>query len=225
MTSHQHSHHDHSHGPADRNILIAFIMNFAFSIIEFLGGMFINSVAIMSDSVHSLGDALSTGVAYFLELLSKRHPEDTAKYGYARYSIIGSAITTAVLLFGAIHLTHEAIERLQDPAEINYDGMIVFAILGAVLNFIAAYATHRGDNLNQKAVSIHMLSDTFSWLAVLAGAIVMKLTGWHFLDPIMSFGIAIFIMTFVIKNIINIIQIVKSSHNVANPKDSGTSKK
>ena len=82
----------------ERNILVAFILNFSFAIFEFLGGLFTNSVAILSDSVHDICDALSIGISYFLEKKSRKEPDDKYTYGYARYSVLGATITTGILI-------------------------------------------------------------------------------------------------------------------------------
>ena len=82
----------------EKNILIAFLLNLLFSIIEFIGGMLTNSVAIISDSIHDMGDAMSIGVSYFLERKSNKKPDNTYTYGYVRYSVLGSIITTFILL-------------------------------------------------------------------------------------------------------------------------------
>ena len=193
MHSHAHIHKKSS----DKSILIAFLCNLAFSATEFFGGLAINSAAITADAIHSLGDALSTGIAFVLEFISHR---STIK-NPARYSFLGGVIVTIFLTIGSIHLLIEAIERLQEPADVDGGGMIVFAILGAVLNFIAALATHGGESFNQKSVNLHMLEDTFSWIAVLVGAIVMKITGITIIDPILSIGIAIFILYRALANV------------------------
>ena len=131
----------------ERNILIAFILNLAFSIFEFVGGIITGSVAIMSDAVHDIGDAASIGVSYLLEKKGEK------------YSLIGAFITTLTLLIGSCVTIYNAIGRLIDPTQINYDGMIVFAIVGVCVNLCAAYFTREGDSLNQKAVNLHMLED------------------------------------------------------------------
>lgn len=191
--THNHLEHHHLEVSTEKNILIALILNLTFSILELIGGFLTNSVAIMSDSVHSFGDALFTGIAYVFEHLSRKHSKDGKNYGYTKYSLIGGAITTIILFISSSLLIVEAIERIENPAEVSYEGMIVFAILGASLNFLATLATRKGDSINQKSVNIHMLEDTLSWIAVLIGAIVMKLTGFTLLDPILSIGIAIYI--------------------------------
>ena len=185
----------------EKNILIAFILNLAFSVFEFIGGVFTGSVAIVSDAVHDLGDAVSIGASYFLEKKSKKQPDEKYTYGYARYSVIGGVITTLILLFGSVVVIFNALNRIANPTEINYDGMIVFAVIGASVNFGAAFLTRDGDSLNQKAVYLHMIEDVLGWVVVLVGAIVMRFTNFAFIDPIMSIGVAVFILANAIKNL------------------------
>ena len=184
-----------------KNILIAFILNISFSIFEFFGGLMTNSVAILSDSIHDLGDALSIGISYILEKISKKKANNKYTYGYIRYSVLGGIITTTILLVGSILVIINSIKRLFNPTDIDYSGMIIFAIVGVVLNFVAAYVTREGDSINQKAVNLHMLEDVLGWIIVLIGAIIMKFTNIRILDPIMSIGVAIFILIHSIDNL------------------------
>ena len=185
----------------EKNILIAFILNISFSLLELLGGIFTNSVAILSDSIHDLGDAISIGISYFMEKKSKKHADNRYTYGYIRYSVLGGVITTTILLVGSILVIIGAIKRLWNPVEVNYQGMIVFAIFGVVLNFMAAYVTREGDSINQKSVNLHMLEDVLGWIVVLIGAIIMNFTDIRILDSIMSIGVAIFILVHSLKNL------------------------
>lgn len=185
----------------EKNILIAFILNFAFSIFEFIGGIFTGSVAIISDAVHDIGDATSIGASYFLEKKSKNQPDEKYTYGYARFSVIGSVITTLILLLGSVMVIYNAVLRIINPTEINYDGMIIFAIVGVCINFGAALLTRDGDSLNQKAVNLHMLEDVLGWIVVLIGAIVMRFTDISIIDPLMSIGVAVFIFVNAVKNL------------------------
>ena len=185
----------------ERNILIAFILNLAFSIFEFVGGFFTGSVAIVSDAVHDIGDAASIGASYFLEKKSKKQPDEHYTYGYARYSVIGSVLTTLILLVGSALVVYNAILRIINPTPIKYDGMIIFAIVGAAVNLLAALFTREGDSLNQKAVNLHMLEDVLGWIVVLVGAIAMRFTDFAIIDPLMSIGVAIFIFINAIKNL------------------------
>ena len=185
----------------EKNILIAFILNLSFSIFEIIGGFFTGSVAIISDAVHDLGDATSIGISYFLEKKSKKQPDNTYTYGYVRFSVMGSVITTVILLVGSVIVIYNAIKRIINPVPINYNGMIIFAIVGALVNFVAAYFTKDGDSLNQKAVNLHMLEDVLGWIVVLVGAIIMRFTDIRIIDPLMSMGVAIFIFANALKNL------------------------
>ena len=185
----------------EKNILIAFILNIAFSIFEFLGGLFTNSISILSDSIHDLGDAISIGIAYFMEKKSKRHADNKYTYGYIRYSVLGGVITTTLLFVGSILVIIGAVKRIINPVPVNYSGMIILAIIGVILNFIAAYVTREGDSINQKAVNLHMLEDVLGWVIVLIGAIVMNFTDIRIIDPIMSIGVALFILVHSLKNL------------------------
>ncbi len=191
----------------ERNILIAFLLNLFFAIFEFIGGSITGSISILSDSIHDLGDSLSIGCSYYFEKKSKRKPDNGYSYGYSRYSVIGSLFTTLILLIGSGIVIYESITRIFNPIDINYNGMIIFAIFGVIVNFIAAYVTHEGDSVNQKAVNIHMLEDVLGWIVVLIGAIIMRFTSFRLLDSLMSIGVAIFIFIEAIKNLLETMNI------------------
>ena len=184
----------------DKNILIAFLLNLFFSVFELIGGIFTNSIAIISDAVHDFGDSLSIGISYFLEKKSKKKPDKKYTFGYTRYSVLGAIITNTILIIGSILVIYNAIKRIITPVEINHNGMIIFAIVGALVNFIAAYMTKEGDSLNQKAVNLHMLEDVLGWIAVLIGAIVIKFTNFNLIDPILSILVAIYILIHALKS-------------------------
>ena len=179
---------------ADRKILIAFVLNVLFSAIEFIGGIVTGSVAIISDSIHDLGDALSIGMAYYLEKLSRKQPDNKYTYGYMRYSVLGSVLTTIILIVGSVLIIWNSVDRIYHPVIINYDGMMAFAVIGMLINLGAAFVTHGGSSLNQKAINLHMLEDVLGWVVVLVGAVVMKLTNISIIDPLMSIGVALFIL-------------------------------
>ena len=191
----------------ERNILLAFILNFAFSIFEFFGGVFTGSVAIISDAIHDIGDAASIGIAFFLEKKSKKQPDEKYTYGYARYSVIGGLITTLILLLGSVLVIYNAVIRIINPVEINYNGMIIFAIVGVAVNLCAAIFTREGGSLNQRAVNLHMLEDVLGWIVVLIGAIVMRFTDISLIDPIMSIGVAVFIFINALKSLKEILDL------------------
>lgn len=193
---------------SDKKILLAFLLNLFFSIFEFIGGVFTSSVAIMSDAIHDIGDAASIGVSYFLERKSRKDPDSEYTYGYLRYSAIGSMLTTSILIIGSAAVIYNAVLRLINPTEINYNGMIIFALIGVVVNFLAAYFTRDGESLNQRAVNLHMIEDVLGWVVVLIGAVVMRLTDISVIDPIMSIGVALFILWNAIKNMKELLDVL-----------------
>lgn len=201
---------------SEKNILIAFLLNLFFSVLEFIGGVFTGSVAIASDAVHDLGDAMSIGISYFLERKSKKEPDEIYTYGYMRYSVLGSVITTCVLLCGSVAVVWNAVLRILNPTPIHYDGMLLLAVIGAAVNFVAAYFTGGGHSLNQRAVNLHMLEDVLGWVVVLIGALVMKFTGFAVLDPILSIGVAVFILVNAFRNLKEVLDLFleKTPHGI-----------
>ena len=185
----------------ERSILIAFLLNFFFSLFELVGGLWIGSIAILTDALHDIGDAISIGLAYLLEKKSKRPPDDTHTYGYVRYSALGGVITSGILLVGSVAVILGAISRLVTPAQIRYTPMILFAMVGVVVNFAAALFTRNGNSLNQQAVNLHMLEDVLGWVVVLIGAIVMRFTDLAILDPLLSIGVACYILIHTLKHL------------------------
>lgn len=189
------------------NILVAFVLNLGFSIFELFGGLFTNSISIISDAVHDFGDALSIGIAFFLEKKSARAPDETYTYGYRRYSVLGAFITTVILLIGSTLVIVGSIYRIIHPEPVNYTGMLVFASVGVVVNSLAAYKTHGGGSLNQKSVNLHMLEDVLGWVVVLIGAILMQFTDISLIDPIISLGVASFIAIHALLNFRSILDL------------------
>ncbi|MBQ7116616.1 MAG: cation transporter, partial [Clostridia bacterium] len=185
----------------DKKILVAFLLNLFFSVLEFIGGTVTGSVAIISDSLHDLGDAAGIGLSYFFERKSKKAPDDDYTYGYLRYSVMGSLMITVILLTGSVFVIYKAVLRLIDPVPVNYNGMIIFAVIGTAVNFSAVLFTKDGDSLNRKAVNLHMLEDTLGWIVVLVGAVIMRFTDLSLIDPIMSIGVALFILVNSFKNL------------------------
>ena len=185
---------------SQKKILIAFLLNLIFSIFEFFGGVITGSVAIVSDAIHDTGDALSIGLAYFLERKSAKKPDENFTYGYVRYSVIGGAINTIILILGSLIVIYNSAVRLIHPVQINYEGMIAVAIIGFLVNSVAAYFTHGGTSINQHAINLHMLEDVLGWCVVLIGALIMRFTDISIIDPLMSIGVAIFILINAVKN-------------------------
>ena len=120
---------------SQRNILIAFVLNLTFSVLEFVGGIFTGSVAILSDAIHDFGDAASIGISWAMEKKSGKQPDEVYTYGYGRFSVLGSAITTLTVLIGSLVVIGQAILRIIRPVDIDYNGMILFAVVGVCVNF------------------------------------------------------------------------------------------
>ena len=191
----------------EKNIFVAFILNLLFSVIELIGGIFTGSIAIISDAVHDFGDATSIGTSFFFEKKSKRQPNERYNYGYARFSVLGGVITTVILLVGSALVIYNAIGRFLNPVPIQYDGMLVLAVVGLVVNLIATHFTHGGGSINQKAVNLHMLEDALGWVVILIGAIVIRFTEFYLLDPMLSILVAVFVLVGALKNLKEILDI------------------
>ncbi|NJW53070.1 cation transporter [Salinimicrobium sp. CDJ15-91] len=194
---HQHN-HQHDSG---KNLRLAFFLNLGFTILEFIGGMYVNSVAIISDAVHDLGDSLSLGTSWYLDKKSKEKSNAAFSFGYRRFSLLGALINSLVLIGGSIYVIYEAVGRLFEPEHSDADGMIIFAIIGVAVNGYAAYKLSSGKSMNEKVVSWHLLEDVLGWVAVLVVAIVLKFQDIHYLDPALSLLITIYILWNVVKRL------------------------
>lgn len=184
-----------------KNIKTAFFLNLFFSMIELVGGIVTNSISIISDSVHDFGDAISIAIAWVLEKKSEKEPDKKYTYGYARYSVLGALIASVILVIGSVVMLYNAIPRIIRPEEVNYDGVLILAILGLAVNGFGAYKTAKGNSLNERTISLHLLEDVLNWAAVLAVGVIMKIFDLPILDPILSIGIVIFILMHVVTNI------------------------
>jgi len=193
--SHQHEH------PSGKNLKIAFFLNLGFTILEIIGGLYVNSIAILSDAVHDLGDSLSLGTSWYLDKKSKKGENYKFSFGYNRFSLLGALLNSVVLIAGSIYVIYEAIGRLIKPEHSDADGMIIFAIIGVVVNGYAAFKLSGGKSMNEKVVSWHLVEDVLGWVAVLIVAIVLKFEDIHYLDPALSLLITLYILYNVIKRL------------------------
>lgn len=191
----------YNHNNPVKNIKIAFFLNLFFTIIEFIGGFLTNSVAIMSDALHDLGDSFSLGLAWFLEKFSTKKRTDLFSYGYKRFSLLGAFINAVILFVGSLFILTKAIPRLVNPEISNAYGMLLLAIFGIVVNGIAAYKTAKGKTMNEKVISLHLLEDVLGWVAILIVSVVMIFTQISILDPILSILITFYILWGVLKNL------------------------
>jgi len=197
--------HSHSHqleNADSTRIGWAFWLNFTFTIIEFIGGWLTNSVAIMADAVHDLGDTLSIGLAWYLSKLGKKASTEKYTYGFKRLSLMGAMINGVILVVGAVWILSEAIPRLANPEMPVTEGMMGLAVLGILVNGLAAYKLHGGHSMNEKVLNWHLIEDAMGWVAVLIVAIVLHFVNWPILDPILSIGFTLFILFNVIRYVV-----------------------
>jgi len=192
--------HNHQHDSV-KNIRTAFLLNIFFTIVEIIGGIMTNSVAIMADALHDLGDSFSFGLAWYLEKYSNKKRTDLFSYGYKRFSLLGAFVNAIVLLFGSIFILSRTIPRLFHPEVTNASGMVWLALLGVVVNGIATYTTRRGKTMNEKMVSLNLLEDVFGWAVILLVSILMLFTHWLILDPLLSIFVIGYILFGVFKNL------------------------
>lgn len=196
-----HHHHGHSHEHAEGNVKVAFFLNLAFTLIEIIGGLYTNSLAILSDAVHDLGDSLSLGLSWYFQRLSKKGRTDTFSYGYKRFSLLGALINSIVLVVGSVLILVHAIPELFNPDETDAQGMMWLAILGILVNGAAVFKLRKGKTLNENVVSLHLLEDVLGWVAVLIGSILMQFFDLPFLDPLLSILISLWVFWNVVKNL------------------------
>jgi len=192
--------HNHAHN-STKNIKTAFFLNVGFTIFELVGGLWTNSVAILADAIHDLGDSLSLGLAWFLQNYSKKDSDDKYTYGYARFSLLGALINTLVLITGSLFILSEAIPRLMTPEESNAPGMILFAIVGIVVNGIAAFRLKGDQTMNAQVVTWHLLEDVLGWIAILIAGIILLFVDIPIIDPILAILFTLYILYNVVKNL------------------------
>ncbi len=202
MTFHSHHHGEKAHDKHEQsNIAIAFALNAVFTIIEIIGGILTNSIAILSDAVHDLGDTFSLGFAWYAEGLAHRKPDSKFTYGYKRFPVLAALVNSVFLLAASVFVLSQAVPLLFTPEKVNETGMIWLAILGIIFNGAAVLKLRGGSSLNQRVVRLHLLEDTLGWMAVLVGAIIMKFTGFGWIDPLLGVLIAFYIIYNALKNL------------------------
>lgn len=193
-------HHDHQHS-AGKNLKLAFFLNAAFTIFELIGGFYVNSVAIISDAVHDLGDTLSLGTSWYLQNKSRQKSDAKFSFGYKRFSLLGALINSLVLIGGSAFVITEAIKRLIEPEYSDAGGMLIFALVGVAVNGFAAWKLSKGTSMNEKVVSWHLIEDVLGWVAVLIVAIVLHFYNSPYLDPALSLLITLYILWNVFKRL------------------------
>jgi cobalt-zinc-cadmium efflux system protein len=187
--------HDHNHAYSDiSSIKAAFFINLAFTSLEIVGGLLINSVAILSDALHDLGDSFSLGLAWFLANYAERGSNEKYSYGYRRFSLLGALFNALILLGGSLIILSQAIPRLSHPESFSAPGMIAFAVVGVTVNGYAALRLRGTTTANARVVGLHLLEDVLGWAAVLIVGVVSLIADLPILDPILSILITLFML-------------------------------
>ncbi|MFS4460108.1 cation diffusion facilitator family transporter [Bdellovibrio sp. HCB2-146] len=202
--SHSHGHHhSHSHGGSAvvGRMKWALVLNLTFAIIELVGGILTNSVAILSDALHDFGDAIAMLTAIILEKISHKQSDARFSYGYRRFSTLGAVITGLILIVGSVIIIVEAVPRLIEPQTPHADGMIGLAVLGVIVNGYAAYRVSKGGSLNERMLMWHMIEDVMGWVLVLVGAIAIKVFDIPQLDAGLAIVLALWILFNVFRNL------------------------
>lgn len=197
-------HHHHHHSTPDsstRNIGIAFWLNLSFAVIELIGGIWTQSLAVMSDALHDFGDALSLGVGYFLQRKSAQGPSESFSYGLRRLSLLSAFVSGLVISVGAVYIVVESIMSFSQPRDPYGLGMMGLAVFGIAVNGFAAWKLGHGHTHNEKVLKWHLIEDVLGWVAVLIGSLLIHLFGWIWLDPILAIGISVFVLYNVVRHL------------------------
>jgi cobalt-zinc-cadmium efflux system protein len=194
-----HAHHRQggsARGGLQRSLLIALGITVTVMVAEFVGGLMANSLALLSDATHMLADvvALLLGIVAFQ--FSAKPPTKKSTFGFYRLEIFAAQINGGMLLFLSLFIFYAAYQRLAHPEPIKGVLMLVVACVGLAANIIGARVLHRAsrDNLNVKAAFLHIIGDLISSLGVIVAAVVISLTGWFAVDPILSIMIGVIIL-------------------------------
>ena len=162
----------------------------------------------MSDALHDLGDSFAIGTGIFFKNISLKKPDKKYTYGYGRFSILGALINLIVLSIGSAVIIINAIPRLFNVEEVDYSGMLIFAVLGIIVNLIGAVKTGHSHDISEKVINLHLLEDLLGWVLVFVTSIVIGTWKIYILDPILSLILATFIIINVIRNLKSILDIV-----------------
>ncbi len=191
-----HAHHHTKTGISEKNLLVAVILNFTITLIEIIGGLISNSLALLSDAIHNLGDSIAVLVAYLAHRISKKKSNIRKTFGYKRVEILTSFLNSVMLVAICIFLIFEAINRFRNPTPIK--GLIMFfvATIGLLANFISVLLLRSDSikNINVRAAYLHLLGDTFSSVAVISGGILIYFFNIYWMDPLITILISFYIL-------------------------------
>lgn len=193
-----HDHHHHAPGAIrhEKPLWIAFGLTAAFLVAELVGALWTNSLALLSDAAHMGTDVLALGVSLFAVRMARRPPDARRTYGYARMEAIGAMVNGGLLFLVAGYILWEAAMRLRTPQAVATGGMLAVAVAGLVVNLVSMKLLHAGagENLNVRGAYLEVWSDMLGSVAVIAGALLIRYTGWSVVDPIVAVLIGLWVL-------------------------------
>lgn len=184
---HNHS-HDHGAGANAKKLTIALVLTGSFLIVEVIGGFYFNSLALLSDAAHMMTDVVALSIALMAIKIGQRPPDDKRSFGYRRFEIL-AATFNAVLLFAiAIYILFEAVDRFTRPQEVQSWGMLIVATFGLIVNIISMrlLTSAKDDSMNVKGAYLEVWADMIGSVGVIIGALMIKFTGWTWVDPVVA---------------------------------------
>ncbi len=192
MSSHDHGAHTHSHSTDERRVLGVLVITLAFMVAEIVGGILSGSLALLADAGHMLTDAAALTLAWVAFRVARRPSDRARTFGYARVQVLAAFANGLALLAIAVWIVIEAVRRIAEPIEVLALPMLVIAIVGLVVNVVAFAILHGGDrdNINLRGALSHVLSDMLASAAAVVAAVVILLTGWTPIDPLLSIVVA-----------------------------------
>lgn len=197
--SHGHDHHhghNHSHNANKKALLISFFLIATFMVVEVIGGIITNSLALLSDAGHMLSDAAALGLSLVAFKIGEKTANSSKTYGYKRFEILAAFINGITLLAISIYIFWEAYNRFLDPPNVS-SGMIIVAFIGMLINLLVAWILMRGDtseNLNMRSAFLHVLGDLLGSVGAIVAGLLILFFGWNIADPIASALVAILIL-------------------------------
>ena len=192
----------------EKRVRFAAFLNVAFTVLELIGGIWTNSLAILSDSLHDLGDSIALLVSWLFERGAKRSPDTSRTFGYQRLSLFSAFFASSILVAGSLIIILQAIPRFFNPEIVNASGMVGIAVIGIIFNGAGFFLIKRGESLNEKVLSWHLLEDVLGWVGILVGGIIIYFWKFYLLDPILTVGLTAFILYNVSKNLREAINIL-----------------
>lgn len=192
---HDHSHHHH-HEVTGKNLSVSIFLNIGITVAQIIGGFLSGSLSLISDALHNFSDVLSLIFSYIAHKLSKKKATTAYTFGYKRAELLAAFINSASLIIVAVYLIYEAIMRFSNPVVIGSGIVIWLSLLGILFNGFSTLLLKKDavHNINMKSAYLHLLTDTMASVAVLIGGFLMKYFHWFWIDSIITFAIAIYLI-------------------------------